>query len=230
MHKDLLQQEFNLEITFFDEDGESIRRFFKIKQVDKAKKKVKVFMYKEATIRELLKMQDLFDESGTSVSEWLFEFLSINSPRNDKITREEYAQLNSEQINRIFKHILKTHGGGYYRIDEEKSEEAQEAESEDPSRLLSASMVTNILQNTGISVEEFLDMTYRQFKFIQDGVIFNLRAQTKKGQERNKSALLKEASRNNLTSDEAKQSARDLWEKMLAKREAKKQAQLKKSE
>lgn len=226
MHKDLLKKEFTIEINFFRGSRVEVANAFRLGKVKSAQSRLVKFVYSEATIKELLEMQASFADPSVNAMDWLFEFLSKNCAQGDKITLEEFRQLNGDQIQKIYRRILDTYGGGFYKAKEEAEEKdpEQDEEKTEPSRLLSASIVTLVMEKTGISLEEYLNLTYSQFKFLQDGILYNLRAVTKEGANRNRSAVLMEQSRGSMDDKQAKATARELWEKMLERREEKKRA------
>lgn len=224
MHKDLLQKEFTIEINFFRGSKSEVANAFRLKKIKFAQSRLIKFTYLEGTIRELLAMQASFADPSVNAMDWLFEFLSKNCVRGDKITREEFLQLNGEQIQKLYRRILDTYGGGFYKAKDEDEEKEQDDEKTEPSRLVTAATVTLVMEKTGISLEEYLNLTYSQFKFLQDGILYNLRAVTKEGANRNRSAILMEQSRGSMDDKQAKAATRELWEKMLERREEKKRA------
>lgn len=152
-----------------------------------------IFRYQQATLRELLEFNEYIKAS--QINEWLWEFFSehceqtvVHKPqklrwfmkkRTARMTHEEFNALPVTTLNNLIDFVLKTYAKSFFKKEASgKIEKTTGAPIE--------SMFVTIFQQTSETLESVLSMTWEQFMFIQEGLVYNLNETTPAGRKKNR--------------------------------------------
>lgn len=188
-----------------------------------------VFRYQQASLRDLLEFNEYIKAS--LINDWLWTFLNEHctqtvehnprklrwfaKKRTARMTAEEFRILPPTTLNNVIDFILKTYARGFFKkVDGEKAEKTGNAPIE--------SMFVTIFQETNETLETVLSMTWEQFMFIQDGLIYNLNERTEKGRRKNKMNDRLKEMREEMSDEEALAAVKRMEQKMKERREKEK--------
>ncbi len=194
----MLKKQFKLSIDFFG-------RFNKPKTIE--------FAYWQASLRELLEMKREFNAPGGQ-KEWLFDFLMKKTKQSDKLKRKLFDQLGEKQIDSIVDFVLKTYAKDYFEKAKLPKDQTPRKEKLDTSY----ATICLILEKTSETMESLLNMTWEQIQYILDGTLWNMNAQTKEGQKRNKQKERRVIYDDKATVEDDLKVARDLEKKLKSKK------------
>jgi hypothetical protein len=165
--KELLRKNYNIEIEFFGENDEPLTISFQ---------------YEQGSLRGLLSIKEAFRE-GIKVEDWLFDFLMKKTTQSVKLTKELFEQLGETHIANLSNFIFDTYAKDFF---EKSNKPKKEEDLFQNVKAPSSSLICLILEKTNESIESLLDMTWEQIVYLVEGIIWNLNAQTKEGQDKNK--------------------------------------------
>lgn len=185
-----------------------------------------VFRYKQATLCDLLEFNEYIKAS--LINDWLWTFLDeqceqtvVHNPeklrwfdkkRTARMTLKEFKILPPTTLNNLIDFILGTYGRGFFKkVEGEKVEKSGNAPIE--------SMFVTIFQETNETLESVLSMTWEQFMFIQDGLVYNLNERTEKGKRKNKMNDRLREMKEEMSDEEALASVRKMEARMKERRE-----------
>lgn len=165
----MLRKKYRLSIDF-------LGRFGRPKAIE--------FVYEQGTLRGLLEITYAFKRRNGG-NEWLFDFLMKNTEQSDRLTRKLFDQLGDEQVCKISDFILSTYGKSFFK----GTREIPSGHKKDLSKVdTSFSMVCMILEKTSETMESLLDMTWEQFEYVWEGIVWNVNAANKGGRASNDKA------------------------------------------
>lgn len=198
----MLKKKYRLEIEFFG----FLKRPKKI-----------CFEFEQAPLIELLQMSiDLEDSAGWK--KWLVDFLVKKCKSDPQIDEKTAAQLNDVQVVKIMEYIFRTYAKGFFaKQDKKQNEKKSKGVTINPP---SSSTICLILEKTNESMDSLLQRTWEQVEYLIEGIVWNLNAQTKKGQQKNESNARIKQMKAELSDEDALQRAKDLEAKIKAKAES----------
>lgn len=132
------------------------------------------FRYRTGTIEETLELSNWIKEEG-DLEDFLFQFLN----RHGKITKRQFSKISPEKKLLAFEYIKKTYGKGIF--DKEPTSGAKEAPD--------SSMFAFVEENGSETIESMLNMTWGQFHFLIEGIIWNLNEKSEEGKKKNKEKM-----------------------------------------
>lgn len=137
--------------------------------------KTLTFEYHEGTMRDVLEIANTI-ESGEQLYKWLHEFLNSHGG----ITTRQYVTLSQQMLDETITYVLRTYGGGYFKLDG-----AGEEDKTPTTNAPESASICTLLRKSNETVETLLSMTWAQFSFLVDGIVYNENEKTKEGQIRN---------------------------------------------
>lgn len=176
------------------------------------KGKIILFEYQQATLAELLEMGQTITNQ-TSLTAWLYNFLSKNAKNGDKITMRMFAQMKAEHLNKIVSHLLETYAKGYFR-----EATKQEKENAPKQKAPDSSFFALIFEHSNETAESLLKLTWEQIEYIIDGITWNLRGQTKEGQAENRRQWALRESRSSISDKDALERVKQLEKRLATKK------------
>lgn len=184
------------------------------------------FRFQQGTLRELLEFHEYVKQN--LADDWLWEFLNEkceqtvtfgpkkqtwNKPKPpDKMTVGQFNCLPKKTLENVIDFILKTFGKGFFKKGEERGKRVT-APIE--------SMFVSVFQETNETMESVLNMTWEQFLFIHDGLIYNLNERTEEGRRRNKMNNRMKEMNAEMSVEEARNQALEMEKRIAEKRKAK---------
>lgn len=174
------------------------------------KRSIKI-KYLQGTFGELLEMSETMEASNEGLLIWLADFITDHSVDGEGIAAEELAKLPSSALIKILQPILDSFARGYFsRLDNEKETKMKAEKYPSPK----SSFVCYILQNSNETLESLKRMTWEMIINIQEGIIWNLREQTKEGQKENRKQAALKAHRAEMSDEQAIELAKELARRM----------------
>ncbi len=142
------------------------------------KPKLIYFEFQQGTFRELLQLKNDVD-NPEKLNEWLFNFLMEKTKQSDKLTLRLYEQLSTDERNSILEFLLKTFAKGFFEKSNDDGGKSSRKKSPD------SSLIALLLDKTSETLESLLDMTWEQIDYLIEGIVWNINAGSKKGEETN---------------------------------------------
>lgn len=180
--QEMLRKKYRLSVEFFG-------RFRKPKLI--------YFDFLQGTLREILEMKNELS-SAEKIDAWLMDFLINKTTQSEKLTPKLYYQLAEFERNNILDFIIKTFAKGFFTKEEG-------IENKTANKAPTSSMICLILKETGESMESVLGMTWEQIEYIIEGIVWNLNATDKKGQQRNEKYMRMKEVKGGMTDEEAEE-------------------------
>ena len=167
--------------------------------------------YEQGTFGDLLEMSQIMEDSPEGLFDWLSDFFYRFSKEQERIDPKELSNFPPEALSKILQPILDTFAKGYFsRLDNE--EETKKASSDHYSP--QSSFICYILEHSNETLESLKAMTWEMVTAMQEGIIWNIREQTKQGREDNKRDAALKASRLELPDQQALKIAKELARRM----------------
>lgn len=183
--------------------------------------------FQQATYREILQFGEMvsgkvnfteviinFLNSQNTYQKFFFGFLT----KSVKLRKKDFRFLTEKSADKIMEFIMRTYAKGYFRYLKK-----DDSEKESPKRKMKyvpdGAFIAFILEHTNETFETLLDMTYEAIQEINDGILWNLRSQSKEGQRENDKIARMHDIREGQSMEEALAEAKELERKLKLKRQ-----------
>jgi len=165
--------------------------------------------YLQGTFGEILEMAEVLeDDRSSGLLVWLSEFISKSNGAGDTLTVDELRVIPTEALTKILNPILETFAKGYFqKIDDEKQRSVDYLPPD-------SQFICFILEHTNETLESLKRMTWESIKALNEGIVWNLREQTKEGKKQNKAQAALAAQRRELSDEDAIRITRELEKRM----------------
>ena len=170
------------------------------------KKRTFSFVYFDAKLCDLIELMQML-ENKVDINEWFFEFLRKANIKNAiiyrKFRRKDYNKISQKQRRQILDMVLDKWSCGMYGKDEPKTNIKKKgketfADLTNNHPAPDSALIMRVLEYSNETLDSLLNKTWKQVKYMLEGIMWNVRSESKEGQKANQ----REAAKKNAMSPE----------------------------
>lgn len=175
--------------------------------------------YKQGSMRDVLEFSDAIT-TKKEYAEIIMWFLNKHGAyrkyflqsftKSVKVKKKDLKYLRAESAEKLMNYIMKTYAKGYFKEIKPRTDEEKKQFEEKTKKIPDGVFLAFIIEHTNETFESLMAMPYEAILSINDGILWNLRSKTKKGQQENERIARMEAMKDGESIEEALARAKEI--------------------